>query len=35
MSNSELLKEFFEYDENMYNVPDVIEFLSNIKNNNE
>lgn len=35
MTDSELLKEFFEYDKNMYNVPDVIEFLSNIKNNDE
>lgn len=29
-SNPELLPEFFEYDENMYNIPDVIEFLANI-----
>jgi len=31
-SNPDLLSEFFEYDENMYNIPDVIEFLSHIKN---
>ncbi|MDD3280763.1 MAG: tetratricopeptide repeat protein [Bacteroidales bacterium] len=30
-SNPELLSEFFEYDENMYNIPDVIEFLAHIK----
>ena len=32
-SNPDLLAEFFEYDDTMYNIPEVIEFLSNINNN--
>ncbi len=31
LSNSDLLHEFFEYDDSMYNIPEVIDFLEKIK----
>jgi tetratricopeptide (TPR) repeat protein len=35
ISSPELLDEFLEYDEKMYDIPDVVNFLTNINNINE